>query len=409
MNIMDKKILLYPLVRSGIQKRKQTIADSKDICQANKDSLDAFTIKLEADGISPCQILSHLDRIKPIAKLLGKTEFKKAARKDMERAIAGMRQRGVVRKGKRVRDLSTASMNKTIECIKCFWRWLYGLTRTDNAPDAVKWLKKERTNNTLRKEDLWTEEEIGKVINAANSLQTKAAIAVLSESGIRPGEARGMKLKDLVVNSNTIRLYVAGKTEKKLGERVVPIVRSYNILRLWLENHPDKSNSEAWLWPNKRDPSKPISNPALSIQVRRAAKKAGINKPCNLYLLRHLALTRFYGQVPAVAYRLAGHKANSIHKETYFHLNEQDLEDAIKKMNGIEEKEETKEATSCPKCGHALGMGEQMCANCGAIPNSESAMKKLETDEFHMKLGRALIKRAEANPKILDELMKGVD
>ena len=52
----------------------------------------------------------------------------------------------------------------TMECVKTtfkvFYRWMYGLERTDPAPKLVRWLSKENVPTKIRKEDLLTKKDI---------------------------------------------------------------------------------------------------------------------------------------------------------------------------------------------------------------------------------------------------------
>ena len=123
-----------------------------------------------------------------------------------------------------------SSVNKATECLKSFFRWVYDLSYQDPAPECVRWLKRESDINDIRAEDLWTEDDITKVINATRSDLYKTMISVAYESGLRPGELRSLKIGDIKFNEDVVRIYCKGKMLRKKGERVVPIVRCYNIL-----------------------------------------------------------------------------------------------------------------------------------------------------------------------------------
>jgi site-specific recombinase XerD len=218
---MSRKDELYPHLRKGLDRAKLRIANS-EIMEGNKKSLLDFLVKLEADGTGKPQIISYIDRLKPIAELIGDKPFKEVTKREMETVFAEYRKKG----------LSKSSMNKTVECLKAFYRWVHDLSSQDPAPEVVRWLKRENVPNGLRPEDLWSDSDMEKVMNSTRSLKDKCIMSVLFEAGLRPGELRGLRIKDVVVKKDMVNLYVAGKTERVGGERVVPLLRSYNVMRM---------------------------------------------------------------------------------------------------------------------------------------------------------------------------------
>lgn len=390
---MDDGHHLYPQYERALESRKRWIAESS-LSPANKESILSFLNKLDANGTSKAQQLSYLSRLSPIAQLLGETPFKEASKKQMEEVFAAWRKK---------RDYKQASINKTIECLKCFYRWIFYLSSQDPAPDCVRWLRKEKEINDIRPEDLWTEEDITKVLNATRSDLYKTLIPLAYESGLRPGELRGLRIGDIKFNDKFVRVYCQGKTRKKTGERAVPLVRCYDILRRWVYNHPRKDSPDAWLWTEGKAP---LPERNLRLQLQRLAKKANLSKPHHPYILRHTALTRFYKELPTpVARKLAGHEANSPMVDVYCHLAESDLENSVLKMNGKLVKKENENLTICPKCSHTQDIGAMECNQCGEKFSTKSACEMDDYDKNLIKLAKALLKKAEKNPEIIDMLL----
>lgn len=385
---------LYPKVEKALKNATKKLKETEEVCKENRQALIDFQIKLEADGTSTAQRLSHLHRIVPIAKMLGNTSFKTVTKKQME---------GIIAKYRTTRELKQASLNKTFECLKCFYRWLFDLASQDPAPVCVRWLKSESTNNDIRPEDLWTEEDVTKVINATRSLRTKAMISLAFESGMRPGELRALRIRDIVFNGDMLRVYCRGKLERKMGERCIPVLRCYNIIKLYIESHPRKNEPEAWLWSYGK---KPIIEHYFREQLKSLAKKVGLKKPAKPLILRHSALTRLYGNLPGETARaLAGHK-DSRRARTYCHLSKEQLENAVRELNGYEKKEEQETKPVCKKCGAVLDLGSSICGRCGLPQDSKTALEKMEEEETLRKIGKALLKRVERDPKFLDTLLK---
>lgn len=370
---MDKRGLLYPTHNARIVGLKKKVRESKEIHETSKKNIIEFMEHLEAIGTGMHQQNSYFDKLIPLAKFLKKS-FKNATKKDMVAYFAAYRKNG----GLNGNAVSPETINKTISCIKCFYRWIYNLASEDKAPEQVRWLKKEPTPNKLRAEDLWTEKDMEKIMKVTRSLRDKCIFSVLYETGLRPGELRALKIKDIKINGEMIRLYVAGKTERKTGERLIPILRSYNLLRMWISQHPRKDDTEAWLWTFN---DKPLKEDTLGFMFRNMSKMAGVAKPSNPYILRHTALTRFYRELSGtVAGKLAGHSPGSKEAQRYCHLSAEDLENAIRKMNGIEEKE-NQEVTKCHKCNQTLGVGDRLCPVCGLVQDNDLALEKAEEEK----------------------------
>lgn len=393
---MENGTSLYPTTNKSLDSRKKRLEESKLICQENKDSLFSFLKKLQADGTSKQQQLSYLDRLVPITELLGNTKFKDATRQRMEGIFAEWRDK---------KDYKQASVNKAVECIKAFYRWLYGLTSQDTAPDTVKWMKKESQMNDIKPEELWTEEDVTKVLNQTNSDLLRILISVAYESGLRPGELRSLKIGDIKFNNDIVRVYCRGKMKRKSGDRVVPLLRNYEMLKKWVYKHPKKDNPNAWLWTYD---DKPLPESTYRFQLYRLAKKANITKPLHPYILRHSALTRFYKEMQTpLAKELAGHAGNSEMIDVYCHLAISDLEDSVRKMNGIESKKTEKDLSICPKCNSIQDIGAMSCKACGERFSTKSACEIDEYEQNLIKLAKALLKRAEQRPEIVDLLLKG--
>lgn len=385
---------LYPQLERNLHSAIKSLKESEEICKENRQALIDFLTKLEADGTSSAQRLSYISRIRPIAKLMGNMTFKSVTKKQME---------GIIAKYRTIRKLKQNSMNKTVECLKAFYRWLFDLTSADPCPESVRWLKRESEVNNIRPEDLWTEEDVTKLINATRSLRTKAMISLAYESGMRPGELRALKIRDIVFNGDMVRVYCRGKLERKMGERCIPVLRCYNIIKLYIESHPRRNEPEAWLWSYGK---KPIIEHYFREQLKNLAKKVGLKKPAKPLILRHSALTRLYGNLPGETARvLAGHE-DSRRARTYCHLSKEQLENAVRELNGFEKKEEQETKPICKKCGAVLDLGSSICGHCGLPQDSKTALEKMEEEETLRKIGKASLERVERDPKFLDTLLE---
>ena len=346
---------------SPIEKRAENLI--KEVKQSNiytaqnKKLVLGFINTCQAKNLSASRICFYLDRLKQISKVR-KKDFKKWTRKDVEFVMAILGNKGY--------------SDWTMECVKTtfkvFYRWIHGLERTDPAPKLVRWLSKENVPSKIRKEHLLTKKDIHDMLNATNKPMHKALIAVLN-TGARPGEILGIRIKDITELNSLIKIYVKGKMIKKLGERPIYIIDYSEEFKSWVRRHPQKFNPDAKLFMGTKGE---LSYRNMTNIIQRSAQRAGINKRVYCYIFRHTAGTRFYGKYEgSYARRLMGHAAGSKMEAVYCHLNEEDIEARLlgKKMS------EDKEID---------------------IPTREK-----ETEEL-IALGNAIKKLAEMHPEVID-------
>lgn len=182
--------------------------------------------------------------------------------------------------------LNSHSAYSTIRLHKVKFRLFFKhIGRNDLAEICVA--KQRKASNHLP-EDLLTQENIEKLIDAAGNLRDKAFIALLYESGDRKGEILGIQIKHIQFDERgTVVTLPNGKT----GARRIRIVFSTGYLRNWLDNHPDKQNREAPVWASLKYPDKPMDYHTASDNLKRTDKKTGVQKPVNLHFFRHVRVS----------------------------------------------------------------------------------------------------------------------
>jgi integrase len=142
----------------------------------------------------------------------------------------------------------------------------------------------EEASNHLP-EDLLTQEDIEKLIDAAGNLRDKAFIALLYESGARKGEILGIQIKHIQFDERgTVATLPKGKT----GARRIRIVFSTGYWRNWLDNHPDIQNREALVWASLKYPDKPMDYHTLPGIISKEQKKSRDSKACEFTFFRHV-------------------------------------------------------------------------------------------------------------------------
>ena len=181
-----------------------------------------------------------------------------------------------------------------------FLRWVakeYGKPEYKEFAENLKMKVKIEGKNP---NDLFTKEEIDRMINTADEGRDQAIMSILAETGCRAGELVSSKIGDVKIGDEFTRLtFRRGKT----GLRTVPMKESIIYLNAWLEKHPYRDDPDAALWVSSREipfkrgkPEKgykPISENSVLVLVKSAiAKRAGIKKRVYTHLFRHTCATQ---------------------------------------------------------------------------------------------------------------------
>lgn len=263
------------------------------------------------------------------------------------------------------------------------------------------------------KNKCFSEEEIYALLNVVDHPRDKAFFAVGYEAGLRPGELLGMNIKDCKQISYGFQIFVSGKT----GSRTIPIVLFASLLRLWLNHHPFKHNSDAPLWVERGKQSKMrrVSYDSMNRwHFKRYCARAGIYRwktvkdkktgqpkqinAVSLHYLRH-------SKVTAVAKNRKVHigikQANDMFGWTpnspmylhYSHIAGQDSENAFLQIAGVKSVEETDKPSpllrkKCVNCGEQNSAEALYCFSCGTVLDAEQAKRIVAEKDMMDKLMR---------------------
>jgi len=353
--------------------------ENSEITEKNKKLIKEFLDYCFAEGLSVPRVIKYATTLLSLARLLGK-DFDKTTKQDIVRVV-----------GKIERNSYSAWTKKDFKVtLKKFYKWL---RQTDDYPEEVKWLK-----TTLKKseeklpEELLTEEDIQKMVNAVNDVRDKALIITLYESGARIGEIASLRIKQVHFDEHGTVLIIKGKT----GMRRVRLIASDPYLRQWVNAHPAKDDPEAPLWIKRNKKGvEPLDYASISKIIKRAAKKAEIKKRVHAHLFRHSRATflaKYLTEAQLCQY--FGWAIGSEMASVYVHLSGRDMDEAILGLYGFKIKKEPVAKNipkECPRCGYKNPSDAKFCSNCG-LALSVEAMREIEEKE---KLAEKLLKILE--------------
>nr|WP_255334420.1 tyrosine-type recombinase/integrase [Methanosarcina sp. KYL-1] len=339
----------------GLRNLESRIKDAT-YSEANKKSILDFENYLFAEGIKTIRVLKYLMQLNTLAEMfqeINGKNFSEMDRLDIQAVVARIERS----------DLAEWTKRDYKVTIRRFFSWLQG----EN--NAAAWVKTTVKMNARKLPDnLLTEEEIKRMIEAADHTRDKAIIAILYDSGCRIGELGGLQIKNVNFDQFGAVLSVQGKT----GARRVRVIFSVPYLAAWLDVHSDKENPEAYIFVmlrGKGKGKKQMQYAALTKIIKNAAKKAGIKKRVHNHLFRHSRSTELAQHLTEAQMEAhLGWVHGSNMPATYVHLSGKQVDDAMLRIYGMKKKEDMlPELTSkpCPICEKINGPTSKFCTRCG--------------------------------------------
>lgn len=174
-------------------------------------------------------------------------------------------------------------------------------------------------------------QEVDALLFAAKNPAVKMMLEVLLKTGLRPGEAKGLKVRDLDVDRRrlTIRRDVdnLGRVDetKTRQHRDVPVSR---LMLLALEEEAEGRDPDSWLLPDEYGH---VWTTARSRVVwENLLVDAGVDTTLKTYELRHTAVSLAIaaGADVYIVQRMCGHASASTTLKHYGHLWDEGLDEA---------------------------------------------------------------------------------
>lgn len=185
-----------------------------------------------------------------------------------------------------------------------------------------------------------TSEQVQQVVNACNRMRDKFLVCLLYETGIRIGEALGLRHED-IQSQGVNEIHVVPRTDninssraKSGAERIVHVTKE--LLSLYsnylIDEYPEDIDCD-YVFVNCWDGEigKPMDYEAAMGLFRRLSKKTGIK--ISPHLLRHTHATELIRSGWDMSYvqKRLGHASIQTTINTYVHLTDEDLQKEYRK------------------------------------------------------------------------------
>lgn len=331
----------------------------------NRKLIDDFLARCQAMNLSEGRQLFYVRHFSCLAKWV-KKDFEKLDKKDVERIVAEI--------NKHKKEDGEPLADWTRKCylisLKKILQFAHGLDwNSREYPDCAKWINGhvcKIKKQSVSAEQLLSSEEVFNIIGQANNARDKLWITLSFETGWRPDEIHGIRLKDVKLTENGALITISGYKRPK--PETLLVVHSVSRLLSWLEIHPDKDNPEASLWigfeRNKR-----VCRDYYRKKLKLWANRAGVNRRVWPYLLRHSAITADRFKLSSAAKKVYyGWRPTSDMEGFYTHLRADNVNEAIAQSVGkLPKKEEQFKARTCPRCNAENPPGKDFCLRCNGI------------------------------------------
>lgn len=276
--------------------------------------IDEFIRYLLIDkGYSNNTIESYKRDLKKFEKFNNNKNIKKITYEDIKKYIKYLNQQ----------NLNEKSIARNISSLKSFFKFLIIEKYILNNPCDTCFFPKIKKNlpNTLT---------IDEVLNLLNiklidnfSYRNKAMLELMYATGLRVSELINLKLQDIDLNQDIIRIY--GKGNK---ERVVPIGEfSKEYLEKYIYEYRKsmlKKEASEYLFLNNH--GKQMTRQGFFKIIKKIAKEQGINKEFSPHTLRHSFASHLlkYGADLRTIQELLGHSDIST-TQIYTHVTNEEL------------------------------------------------------------------------------------
>jgi site-specific recombinase XerD len=273
------------------------------------------------------------------------------------------------------RNYKPATIEKYKIILRLFYKVIYGNNKF--YPEQVNWFSikvskdKSRDSFTLDMAEYLDEDEIKRLIVSSSSLQRKAIIACMYETGARPEEILNLQNTDIDINSKGAVFILRGKTV----ERRVLTVSFVKYLEQWLEVHPLRLQDVYPLWVSE---ATNYQTQSLGLDgLRKIVKDAFMcsqikNKHARPYILRHSRATHLanHGMEQAQLCEMFGWSPTSKVPGRYIHMSGIHLDEAIMSLSEggrVEPQEYKLKTIICTRCSEKISPGANYCVKC-ALP-----------------------------------------
>jgi integrase/recombinase XerD len=301
--------------------------------------------------------------------------------------------------------------NSRLRNLLRFFKWLYSPTLAHNQRPKPKLLLnvsqlRRKETSIYKPTDLWTLEDDIVFLKWCPSKRDRCCHAISRDLSARPHEILNLKIKDIVYRQVDNKQYAEVLVNGKTGTRALPLIDSLPYVKEWLDEHPQRSNRNAYLICTmiRRNVGGRLSrdslfhiyardykqnyfqmllrNPLIPNEDKQKIRDL-LRKPWNLYIRRHSSLTQKSKYLKEHILRQhAGWSPRSQMHLKYVHYFGNESSESILKEYGILPKDSEElnvlKPKQCPNCNEPNRPDQMFCAKCKMVLTYDAYNETLE-------------------------------
>jgi integrase/recombinase XerD len=272
---------------------------------------------------------------------------------------------------------------------------------------GIKRLKRKEIS-CYKPSDLWTQEDDLVFLKWVTNKRDRCYHTMARDLSARPHEILNLRIKDVVFKTAGNKQYAEVLVNGKTGSRHIPLIQSIPYIKDWLSNHPSRNNPNSPLFVGlSRNSMGRRLNTQGMYQVYKDYKekffpklleddtisnedkekiKGLLNKPFNLYIRRHSALTEKSTMLKSnTLNQHAGWTPNSNMAQRYIHYFGNESSESLLEVYGIVTKNnipiDKLNPKICPNCNEGNTQDARFCSRCKMIMSYEGYQEALESQK----------------------------
>lgn len=294
-------------------------------------------------------------------------------------------------------------------------------------------IKTRKVESTVDVSELPTEEEVQKLLDAANHPREKSFIALHADSGLRVGAICSLPVGNVDLSGQIAVVKINEKAFVKGASGNIPLTFSRPYLANYLDVHPRSDRDDVAFFHRKpgmydSDSDGAVSANHMRTVVKEVADDAGVPRnKVKLHAFRHAAITRWVREgfsEKAIKHRATWVDTSDMLK-IYDHVTEEEINKHIAAKEGVYDLEADGEQPAslmdCDLCGTTIRTTVKYCPGCGHPQTVDAAHKvppegvqhpdetanqldQLDGALDNISMGMILSRAIEKDPSLLEEI-----
>ena len=295
-----------------------------------------------------------------------------------------------------------------------FFRWLYNTGEMDSesrkTPKCMHGIKQLRRLDKIRYKpsDMWYPKETTIFLKYCPSKRDKCYHAMAIDTSCRPNELLNLKISEILFKMTESGKQYAEVVIKggKSEARTIPLIDSVPFIKSWIQSHPNGNNSDSWLFVSESNTTfgSKLTYDGLSYRYKyfyktryypkllndetvseddKSVIRSLLNKPFNLYVLRHSSLTDKSTYLNENILRsIAGWTPSSKIPQVYIHYLGNEAVNSILEARGLMKRNfqsrDDLQTKLCTNCSEPNPTFQKFCTKCQMVMSYDSYRETLD-------------------------------